>query len=128
LKASASEKSAVKALEEHVQPDTKTAGERVDESTEKAETEFKDWALGSGITDDLKGWHASAKALHTRLSVGKIALNRIMCCFVTTTPCRVGTHHTRPPTQCPENTPCPSRVSNLLTDRFRMRFEGGGGI
>ncbi|WP_435243772.1 hypothetical protein [Streptomyces cucumeris] len=72
---SSKKKTAVKALEDHVQPETKTAGECPDTASETAQKEFKDWATGSGITDALKGWHASVKALQDRLAAEKVALS-----------------------------------------------------
>ncbi|MEU5104566.1 hypothetical protein AB0H07_20090 [Streptomyces sp. NPDC021354] len=114
LKSSASKKkSAVKALEDDVQPQTKTAGECVDESTEKAENEFKDWATGSGITDALKGWHTSVKALQTRLTQEKSALSGTNKYFLTND-FLVGSDLTTavPPTQSSDNVPFSSRISD----------------
>ncbi|MGY0057978.1 hypothetical protein ACWY4P_15705 [Streptomyces sp. LZ34] len=114
LKSSASKKkSAVKALEDTVQPDTKTAGEYVDESTEKAEKEFKEWATGSGLTDALKGWHTSVKALQARLSQEKTALSGTNRYFLGND-FLVGSELTTavPPTQYSDNTPFSSRISD----------------
>ncbi|MFD8869656.1 hypothetical protein ACFV1F_35925 [Streptomyces sp. NPDC059590] len=114
LKSSASKKkSAAKALEDDVQPQTKTAGECVDESAEKAEKEFKDWATGSGITDALKGWHTSVKALQTRLTQERSALSGTNKYFLTND-FLVGSDLTTavPPTQSSDNVPFSSRISD----------------
>ncbi|MCG0288514.1 hypothetical protein [Streptomyces sp. PSAA01] len=70
-------KAAVKALggPDGIEHDTKRAGECVDLTTEEAEKAFKDWDTGAGITAALKGWHASVKALRTRLAAEKTALS-----------------------------------------------------
>ncbi|GAA2371986.1 hypothetical protein [Streptomyces cuspidosporus] len=109
---SSRKKSAVKALEDTVQPDTKTAGECVDESTEKAQKEFKDWATGSGLSEALKGWHASVKALQARLSQEKSALSGANTYFLNND-YMVGTGLSAvvPPSQYPEDIPYPSRIS-----------------
>ncbi|MCF3104587.1 hypothetical protein IPZ58_23775 [Streptomyces roseoverticillatus] len=76
LASSASKKrAAVTALEQHIQPDTGTAGKLMDEAMETAGKGFKDWATGAGINEALKGWRASVKALQIRLANEKAALS-----------------------------------------------------
>ncbi|KAK1182535.1 hypothetical protein B7755_033045 [Streptomyces sp. NBS 14/10] len=114
LKSSASKKkSAVNALTTDVEPDTKKAGECVDETTEKAEKEFKDWATGSGLTEALKGWHTSVKALQARLSQEKSALSGTNKYFLGND-FQVGSELTTavPPAQYSDNTPFSSRISD----------------
>ncbi|MFE0044726.1 hypothetical protein [Streptomyces albireticuli] len=68
-------RAAISALEQHVQPDTQKAGKVMDETTEAAAKGFKDWATGAGITEALKGWRASVKALENRLAGEKAGLS-----------------------------------------------------
>ncbi|MGW1197452.1 hypothetical protein ACWD4B_16680 [Streptomyces sp. NPDC002536] len=75
LKSSAEKKrSAVAALEQHIEPDSQTAGRLVDEAAEAAAKGLKEWATGAGLTAALNGWRSSVKALQARLSAEKAAL------------------------------------------------------
>ncbi|AZQ73860.1 MULTISPECIES: hypothetical protein [Streptomyces] len=71
----AKKRSAVTALEQHIEPDSQAAGRVADETSEAAARGFKDWATGAGINEALKGWRESVKALQTRLSAEKAALS-----------------------------------------------------
>ncbi|MFF4534456.1 hypothetical protein ACFY1P_34950 [Streptomyces sp. NPDC001407] len=76
LKSSAArKKSAISALEQHIQPDVQKAGSAMDEATEAAAKGFAEWVTGAGINEALKGWRASVKALQSRLSAEKAALS-----------------------------------------------------
>ncbi len=76
LKSSAARKrSAIAALEQHVEPDTQAAGKVMDETSEAAAKGFHDWATGAGINEALKGWRASVKSLQSRLAAEKTALS-----------------------------------------------------
>lgn len=66
-------KAAVKALEEDLEPGTKTAGAWADESTEAAVKEFKGWDTALGLADALKEWGEQVKALRNRLAAEKVA-------------------------------------------------------
>jgi hypothetical protein len=68
-------KAAVTALEQHIQPDTKSAGEVVDDSTKAAKDGFKNWATGGALGQAHTGWQASVKALQARLTTEKAALS-----------------------------------------------------
>ncbi|MFE7114029.1 hypothetical protein ACFU99_01200 [Streptomyces sp. NPDC057654] len=72
---SAKKKAAVAALQDHVEPDTKTAGACPEETSKAAAKGFSGWATGSGITKALEGWNNSVKALQGRLSGEKTALS-----------------------------------------------------
>ncbi|GHF74685.1 hypothetical protein GCM10010218_64680 [Streptomyces mashuensis] len=71
----AKKKAAVRALEEHVLPDTQAAGKVMDETTEAAVKGFKDWATGAGLTTALKGWRTSVGGLQKVLAGEKTALS-----------------------------------------------------
>ncbi|MCC3774962.1 hypothetical protein [Streptomyces sp. UNOB3_S3] len=71
----ARKRSAVSALEQHIEPDSQAAGRVADETSEAAARGFQDWATGTGINEALKGWRASVKALQARLSAEKAALS-----------------------------------------------------
>ncbi|MEU3351350.1 hypothetical protein [Streptomyces sp. NPDC037389] len=71
----AKKRSAVSALEQHIEPDSQAAGRVADETSEAAARGFKDWATGAGISEALKGWRASVKSLQARLAADKAALS-----------------------------------------------------
>ncbi|MFF4534517.1 hypothetical protein ACFY1P_35290 [Streptomyces sp. NPDC001407] len=76
LKSSAArKKSAISALEQHIQPDVQKAGSAMDEATEAAAKGFAEWVTGAGINEALKGWRASVKSLQSQLSREKAGLS-----------------------------------------------------
>lgn len=114
LKSSAEKKkSAIAALEQHIQPDVQTAGKVMDETSEAAAKGFKDWATGAGITEALNGWRTSVSTLQARLSAEKAALSGTNRLF-TGTDKHIGHGLSLlKPSDSPQitNPPYPSRVS-----------------
>ncbi|MFF4157154.1 hypothetical protein [Streptomyces sp. NPDC001678] len=109
----AKKRSAVTALEQHIEPDSQAAGRVADETSEAAARGFQDWATGAGITAALKGWRESVKSLQARLSAEKAALSGTNRLFLGADSGIAGQFPLLKPGGGPLNTnpPFPSRVS-----------------
>ncbi|MFJ3580624.1 hypothetical protein ACIPPS_00065 [Streptomyces sp. NPDC090127] len=70
----AKKKQAANTIENHIQPDVKTAADAADESTKSAVTAFKGWETAAGLNKAHEHWDSQVKRLNARLESEKGAL------------------------------------------------------
>ncbi|MEU6988606.1 hypothetical protein ABZ946_35255 [Streptomyces sp. NPDC046324] len=70
----AKKKAAANAIENHIQPDVKSAADAADESTSGAVAEFKGWETAAGLKKAHEHWDSQVKRLNARLESEKGAL------------------------------------------------------
>ncbi|GAA3376384.1 hypothetical protein GCM10020367_47870 [Streptomyces sannanensis] len=73
---------AANAIETDFEPNTRKAGDRADETTAMAVSEFTGWATGSGLKKAQEGWEKQVQGLMRRLSGEKTALRGTSNLFV----------------------------------------------
>ncbi|MBQ0985605.1 hypothetical protein KBZ10_13995 [Streptomyces sp. F63] len=85
----AQKKAAAKAIEDHIEPDTKKAGDYADEATSGVVKAFdaKDghgWLMSSSVKKARKTWDQQVQALMNRLGAEKTALRSTSSLFTNT--------------------------------------------
>ncbi|MFD0147545.1 MULTISPECIES: hypothetical protein [unclassified Streptomyces] len=70
----AKKKQAANSIENHIQPDLKTAADAADESTSSAVATFKGWETAAGLKKAHEHWDSQVKRLNARLESEKGAL------------------------------------------------------
>lgn len=70
----AKKKQAANTIENHIQPDVKSAADAADESTSGAVTAFKGWETAAGLKKAHEHWDSQVKRLNARLESEKGAL------------------------------------------------------
>ncbi|MEU9705740.1 hypothetical protein [Streptomyces sp. NPDC047981] len=70
----AKKKQAANSIENHIQPDLKSAADAADESTSGAVAGFKGWETAAGLKKAHEHWDSQVKRLNARLESEKTAL------------------------------------------------------
>ncbi|MEV4949642.1 hypothetical protein [Streptomyces sp. NPDC053755] len=74
-------KKAANTIENHIQPDVKSAADAADEGTNGAVTEFKGWDTAAGLKKAHEHWDSQVKRLMARLDSEKVALRNTSTLF-----------------------------------------------
>ncbi|MEU6949840.1 hypothetical protein ABZ957_32105 [Streptomyces sp. NPDC046316] len=77
----AKKKQAANSIENHIQPDLKTAADAADESTSSAIATFKGWETAAGLKKAHEHWDGQVKRLNARLESEKGALRSASTLF-----------------------------------------------
>ncbi|MFF5937055.1 hypothetical protein [Streptomyces sp. NPDC012508] len=77
----AKKKQAANSIENHIQPDLKTAADAADESTSSAIATFKGWETAAGLKKAHEHWDSQVKRLNARLESEKGALRSASTLF-----------------------------------------------
>ncbi|MER7171053.1 hypothetical protein [Streptomyces mesophilus] len=77
----AEKKAAANAIEQHLEPDTKKAGNDAEEKTDAAVKEFSGWDTSGALKKAHSTWERQVKALMNRLGADKGALRNTSILF-----------------------------------------------